>query len=316
MIGPGESKSEVGGPGSEDRDPARLAMDQALAIVVHEMRSPVGVIRNAVDILRLNPPADPAVEQQHQAIERHVGHLGRLVGDLLDLTRATTTGTLSLREEGLDLAGVFDHAVEACRRLVEQKHQRLLVSLPSEHIDVLADPVRLHQVLVKLLTNVVKYTDRGGCIWMMVEPTSVGLTVTVRDTALGIEAEYLPDVFVLFHQGPAPECETQSDLGIGLALVRWLVELHGGSIMAYSERPGKGSKFVVRLPTLLRSAATPAVLALGTPQGQDAPGPIRFGATRPRAELREAEAGSRAIMPALRAIGARSRREAGSWPGR
>lgn len=209
MITPGESRSEVGGPGSEDRDPARLAMDQALAIVAHEMRSPIGVIRNAVDIL-----------------------------------------------------------------------------------------------------------DRGECIWMMAEPSSVGLTVTVRDAGIGIDAEYLPHVFDPFHQGPAPECETQSGPGIGLALVRWLVELHGGSVMACSEGPGKGSEFVVRLPTARRSAATPAVLALGAPQGQDAPGSIRFGATRPRAELREAEAGSRAIMPALRAIGARSRREAGSCPGR
>lgn len=315
MIRPGESKSEVGGPGSEDRDPARLAMDQALAIVAHEMRSPIGVIRNAVDILRLNPPADPAVEQQYRAIERQVGHLGRLVGDLLDLTRAAT-GKLSLHEEWLDLAGVFDHAVEACRPLIEQKHQRLSVSLPSEHIDLLADPVRLHQVLVNLLTNAVKYTDRGGCIWMMAEPSSVGLTVTVRDTGIGIDAEHLPHVFDLYHQGAAPECETQSGLGIGLALVRWLVDLHGGSIMARSEGPGKGSEFVVRLPTARTSAATPAVLALGAPQGHDTPGPIRSGATRPRAEPREAEAGSRAIMPALRAIGARSRREVGSWPGR
>ena len=316
MIRRGESKSEVGGPGSEDRDPARLAMDQALAIVVHEMRSPIGVIRNAVDILRLNPPADPDVEQQYRAIERQVGHLGRLVGDLLDLTRAAT-GKLSLREEWLDLAGVFDHAVEACRPLIEQKHQRLSVSLPSVPIDLLADPVRLHQVLVNLLTNAVKYTDRGGCIWMVVELSSVGLTVTVRDTGIGIEAESLPHVFDLFHQGAAPECETQSGLGIGLALVRWLVELHGGSVMACSEGPGKGSEFVVRLPTVRRAAATPAVLAPGTPLGQDAPGPIRSGATRSQSRLSDAETGLRTIMPALCATGARSaRREVGSWPGR
>jgi signal transduction histidine kinase len=316
MIWPGESKSEVGGPGSEDRDPARFAMDQALAIVVHEMRSPIGVIRNAVEILRLNPPADPAVEQQYRAIERQVGHLGRLVVDLLELSRVAT-GKLSLREEWLDLAGVFDHALEACRPLIEQKQQRLSVSLPSEHTDLLADPVRLHQVLVNLLTNAVKYTDRGGCIWMTADLSSVGLTVTVRDTGIGIEPEDLPHVFDLFHQGTAPECETQSGLGIGLALVRWLVELHGGSIMASSGGPGKGSEFVVRWPTVRRLAATPAMLALGAPQGQDATGPVRYGATLPQGRLREAETDPRTIIPALCATGARSaRREAGSWQGR
>jgi signal transduction histidine kinase len=219
-----------------------------LAILVHDLRSPLGAIRNALHVLRLARTADPVVEQAVDLMERQVGHMGRLVEDLLDLARVTA-GKLELREEWLDLATAVAQAVEACRPLIEQHRHQLTVSLPPGPIRLRADPARLQQVLLNLLTNAAKYTDPGGHIWLTAERAAGVLVVRVRDDGLGIAPNLLPRVFDLFEQGTGPGARARDGLGVGLALVKWLVELHGGRVAAHSDGPGRGSEFVVSLPT-------------------------------------------------------------------
>ena len=246
----------------------RLSTDEVLAVLVHDLRSPLGAMQNALRILQLSRIPDPAVGRTVGVMERQLGCLGRLIGDLLDRTRVTT-GKIELRQEWLDLETTVALAVEACRPLIEQNGHQLSVFVPRQTIRLRADPARLQQILVNLLTNSAKYTDPGGRIWLIAQAEAGGLVVRVRDNGIGIAADLLPRIFDLFQQGPGPKNRGGGGLGIGLALVQWLVELHGGSITAHSDGLGKGSEFVVRMPesadsVVKGSAARPGPASLAS----------------------------------------------------
>jgi signal transduction histidine kinase len=233
-------------------------------MLVHELRSPLAAIQNALRVMMLARDANPVVEQSIGVTDRQITQLARLIGDLRDLTRATA-GKLELRVDSLDLRTAIAHAVEACRPIMEQNRHELTVRLPQEPVPLSADPARLQQILVNLLTNSAKYTDAGGRIWLTAETTAV---VRIQDNGLGIAPDLLPHIFDLFHQGSGLGSRGQEVLGIGLSLVKWLVELHGGRVAAQSDGPGKGSEFVVRLPATTAEVVKHATLT-PAPQSLD-----------------------------------------------
>jgi PAS domain S-box-containing protein len=223
--------------------------DEFLAMLSHELRNPLAPIRNAVQILGLIPSPEPTLAWSRDVIGRQVQHLTRLVDDLLDVSRITRN-MIQLRKEPVALATIVARAVEAVRPLLDARKHELTVRVPSELILLEADPVRLTQVLVNLLSNAAKYTDESGLVTLTVERQGSETMLRVRDTGIGIPPELLPKVFDLFTQADRSLDRSQGGLGIGLTLVRRLVELHGGTVRAFSEGPGKGSEFVVRLPVL------------------------------------------------------------------
>jgi signal transduction histidine kinase len=231
--------------------------DEFLAVLAHELRNPLAPIRNALELLRMGNGNGEIIEQARRVMERQLEHMVHLIDDLLDVSRITR-GKILLRKERVDLAAAVQSALEASRPLITASNHEFTATLPSEPIYLDADPTRLSQVLSNLLANAVKYTERAGRIWLTVERLSNHAVVTVRDTGIGIAAEHLPHVFEMFSQsGPALE-RSQGGLGIGLSLVKGLVEMHGGTVEAYSDGPGKGSQFTVRLP-VLDALARPAV---------------------------------------------------------
>jgi signal transduction histidine kinase/ActR/RegA family two-component response regulator len=221
--------------------------DEFLAMLAHELRNPLAPIRNALHILRMTPRDGSALEQARGVMERQVQHLVRLVDDLLDMSRITR-GKIQLRHELVDLATVLSRAVELSRPLIEGNRHHLWVSSPLEPIRLVADPTRLEQVFANLLNNSAKYTERGGSIWLTAEQQGNEVLVRIRDSGFGIPANMLPHIFDLFMQADRTLDRSQGGLGIGLTLAKRLVEMHGGSVTAHSEGPGKGSEFVVRLP--------------------------------------------------------------------
>ena len=223
--------------------------DEFLATLAHELRNPLAPIRNAVEVLRLKAPPDPALQAAQRMIERQVQHLVRLVDDLLDVGRITQ-GRLALRRERVDLAVVLEQALEALRPHLECAGHNLSVTLPPGPIYLDADPVRLAQVFVNLVNNACKFTDPGGQIRVSAEREGAQVMVRVADTGIGVPPGDLPRLFEMFAQLGTAHEQAQGGLGIGLALARGLVEMHGGSIEAHSEGAGKGTELVVRLPTL------------------------------------------------------------------
>lgn len=183
--------------------------------------------------------------------ERQVRHMARLIDDLMDVSRISR-GKVELRKEVVDLTSLVARVAETGRTLLTERRQELTVSLPGEPVLLEADPTRLEQVLTNLLNNASKYTDPGGRIWLTVEREGGRVVVRVRDTGIGIEPTMLPKVFGLFVQAGRRLDRSQGGLGLGLSLVKSLVEMHGGSVTAHSEGPGRGSEFVVCLPTLDR----------------------------------------------------------------
>ncbi len=221
--------------------------DEFLAVLAHELRNPLAPIRYAVAMARREGRSDTERRQAQAIIERQVAHMGRLLDDLLDVSRITR-GTLILRPSSVDLGSVVAAAQESVRPLIEDRGHTLVVRLPEERIRLVVDPMRLSQVLANLLINAAKYTDNGGRIELDARQRRGELALCVRDNGIGISAEMMPRVFTLFAQeSPAIE-RSEGGLGIGLALVRGLVELHGGTVHAYSRGVGRGSQFVVRLP--------------------------------------------------------------------
>jgi CheY-like chemotaxis protein/two-component sensor histidine kinase len=180
-------------------------------------------------------------------MERQVNHIVRLVDDLLEVSRITT-GKIELRREPVEIASVVRTAIEASRPLIEGGGHHLAIVIPPEPITLDADPVRLAQVIANLLNNAAKYTDAGGQIWLTVRRDGDAVVVSVRDTGSGIPREMLPRVFDLFTQVDRRSNRAQGGLGIGLTLVKSLIELHGGTVRAHSEGLGRGSEFVARLP--------------------------------------------------------------------
>jgi signal transduction histidine kinase/DNA-binding response OmpR family regulator len=226
--------------------------DEFLAMLGHELRNPLGAITTAVRLLeRTMAPSEPAVRAR-DVIARQVVHLARLVDDLLDVARVTT-GRITLQRRPVDLKELVERTVAAFS--ASGRLARHVVSVDAERLHVEADPTRLDQVLTNLLTNALKYTDEGGRVSLTVKAEGQSGVLRVHDTGIGISAETLPQVFDLFVQGRQSADRTQGGLGIGLTLVRRLVELQGGSVHAASDGPGRGSVFTVRLPLAATSSS-------------------------------------------------------------
>jgi PAS domain S-box-containing protein len=223
--------------------------DEFLAMLSHELRNPLAPIRNAGHILRLAGDQNPAVGQAGEMVERQVQHMTRLVDDLLDVSRVSR-GKIQLREEKVDLATVIARAIESVQPLIDARGHELILTLPTRPVRLGGDVTRLVQIVANLLNNAAKYTDPGGRIWLTAGRDGGAVEVRVKDTGIGIAPEALPHVFDLFTQADRALDRSQGGLGIGLTLVKSLVDMHGGSVRAHSEGPGRGSEFVVRLPAL------------------------------------------------------------------
>lgn len=224
---------------------AQRQQKEFLAVMAHELRNPLTSIRLASTMLAQSGTGDPA--RMQAIIEREVTHMARVVSDLLDISRANT-GKLRLERRVVDLAGIIDSAVDSCRPAMDMRLQRLKVQLPPRAISVDGDPVRLVQVLSNLFDNASKYTPEGGDIDLAVVMVDDAVEMTVSDSGIGISAEALLDVFEPFVQDRHAIGFNGVGLGIGLTVVRELVEAHGGSVVATSAGVGQGSRFVVRLP--------------------------------------------------------------------
>jgi signal transduction histidine kinase/ActR/RegA family two-component response regulator len=221
--------------------------DEFLATLAHELRNPLAPIRNSLQILRMTACNDPAAERVCEMMERQVNHMVRLVDDLMEVSRITR-GLIELRKEETDLATVIRSAIETSKPLIEAGQHQLAIAIPREPIPLYGDAVRLGQVFANLLNNAAKYTDRGGQICLNAKCDGDEAVVSVRDNGIGISARILPVIFDMFMQANRATDRSQGGLGIGLTLVKSLVELHGGSISVHSEGLGQGSEFVVRLP--------------------------------------------------------------------
>jgi PAS domain S-box-containing protein len=231
--------------------------DEFLATLAHELRNPLAPMRNAVQVLRLKGPDEPELRWGREVIVRQVEHLTRLIDDLMDISRITRN-RLELRRQRIELAAVIQGAVESSRPTIEQCGHQLTVTLPAQPAHLHGDLVRLAQVFLNLLNNAAKYTEPGGRIWLTAERHGAEVVVRVKDTGVGIAPEKLPRLFDLFFQVERTLERSRGGLGIGLSLVRRLVELHGGRVEAHSDGVGQGSEFAVWLPVLVEEEAVAA----------------------------------------------------------
>jgi signal transduction histidine kinase len=231
--------------------------DEFIATLAHELRNPLAPVRNAIHVLQRQTEGTASSQRMRDIIERQVAVMTRLIDDLMDVSRINQ-GRIELRREVIDLARVIELAVETSRPHIEQAEHRLVVAAPDPAVFVRGDVTRLAQVFVNLLTNAAKYTDRGGAIEIAVERRAAEVLVSVRDNGIGIAAEQLQNVFVMFAQIEGGAARSRGGLGIGLSLVKYLVELHGGRIEARSAGLGAGSAFEVVLPISAADAAAPA----------------------------------------------------------
>ena len=231
------------------RNAADRRKDEFLAMLAHELRNPLAPIRNAVAILRRIGPPEPQLDWARALIDRQLDHLTRLVDDLLDISRITH-GKIMLQKDTVDIATVVQRALETSRPLVEAGKHALRVELPVEPLCVEGDPTRLAQVLANLLNNAAKYTPESGQITISAQRDGNEAVVRVCDTGEGIASDVLPHIFDLFTQAHRSLDRSQGGLGIGLTLVRTLVQMHGGTVEVFSAGPGRGCEFVVRLPAL------------------------------------------------------------------
>ncbi len=223
--------------------------NEFLAILAHELRAPLAPLRNSLEVLKRSDGDRGILETSLGTMDRQFRHLVRLVDELIDISRITRD-TIELRKATVELGPVVQQSVEACRPLAESAHQEVRVSLPEEPIRLHADPVRLAQVFGNLLGNASKFTGPGGSIALAAEREGSDVVVKVSDTGIGIPRESLDRVFEMFTQLDQSLERSQGGLGIGLTLVKRLVELHDGSVEVHSEGRGRGSEFVVRLPVL------------------------------------------------------------------
>ena len=220
--------------------------DEFLAMLAHELRNPLSAILNAV-ALGSGEASSEDLAWSMEVIQRQLRQLTRLIDDLLDVSRITR-GKVQLRKEALDASHVLQRAVEAVRGLIEERRHELTVALREEKLPLHADPTRLEQIFVNLLTNAARYTDHGGQISLTAGRENGHVVIRIKDNGLGIPPEKLPQMFELFAQGDRSLARSEGGLGVGLTIVRSLAELHGGTVQAHSEGAGRGSEFVVRLP--------------------------------------------------------------------
>ncbi len=284
--------------------------DEFLAMLSHELRSPLAPISNAVHLLRLRKNEEPLQQKARTIIERQVTQLTRLVDDLMEVSRITT-GRVQLRLDRVVVSGIVERAVETARPLMDQRRHELTVSLPTHPIWLNADASRLEQVLVNLLTNAAKYSDECGHIWLTVQEEGHDCVLRVRDTGVGIAPELLPRIFDLFTQAERSLDRSQGGLGIGLALVHRLAEMHGGKVTVISAL-GQGSEFVVRLPMMLTAESplpssptdkskptVPALRVLVVDDNVDTAGSLAMLLEESGHEVRTAHDGPTALEAAL-----------------
>ena len=229
--------------------------DDFLAILAHELRNPLAPIRTAITVLQRQGSGDPALTRMRDVIDRQVQHMTRLVDDLLDVSRITQ-GKINLKRDVVDVGTVARQALETNQPVISARGHHVVVSIPDEPLHVHGDTVRLTQVISNLINNAAKYTPEGGRIELQVQETDGLATITVRDNGIGIAEEYLSHVFDLFGQVQNPRPHTHDGLGIGLALVQRIVEMHLGRVEARSNGSNLGSEFIVQLP--LQRLATDA----------------------------------------------------------
>lgn len=252
--------------------------DEFLAMLAHELRNPLAPMMNAVHLLNHDDHKNDAVRQRAIATtERQVRHMIRLVDDLLDVSRITN-GKVQLRKQTVTLEAVVEHAVQTSRPVLEDRRHELTILLPPEPIELWVDPTRLAQVIANLLNNAGKYTDPGGSITLSCARRGDQVVIRVKDTGIGLAPDMLARVFDMFVQSERGADRSQGGLGLGLTLVRRLVEMHGGTVQALSDGVGMGSEFVVHLPIETATAAAAAVAATeGNSAPLDDPGPASSG---------------------------------------
>jgi signal transduction histidine kinase len=237
--------------------------DEFLATLAHELRNPLAPIRTSLQLLKLSPLGGPDAETAREIMDRQVAHMVRLVDDLLDISRVNS-GKIDLKKRRVSVAEVVRSAVEASRPLLDAARHELLVKLPDEELILDADPTRISQVFSNLLNNAAKYTPEGGRVELVVEGRPEEVLVEVRDNGVGIPQEMLPKVFDIFTQVGKTVDRSQGGLGIGLSLVRKLVEMHDGAVSVASGGHGQGSVFSVKLP---RCEDGPKQVLQGIPGG-------------------------------------------------
>jgi PAS domain S-box-containing protein len=242
--------------------------DQFLSVLAHELRTPLAPIVTAVEMMRATAPDGAPFLRYLGVIERQGRNLGHLLDDLVDVSRLTH-GSITLRRQVVELDAVLRSALESARPQIDAGRHALRMATPVAPVRLFADATRLEQIVVNLLGNAARYTDKGGLIQLTARQEGDSVVVSVADNGMGISADLLPRVFDLFVQGERSLDRSGGGLGIGLTLVKSLVRLHGGSVEARSEGPGRGSTFVVRLPVADRA-----------PEPLDAPPPTSSGAKK------------------------------------
>jgi signal transduction histidine kinase/CheY-like chemotaxis protein len=288
--------------------------DEFLATLAHELRNPLAPIRNAAEILRLHAADERRRERAREIISRQVKRMGLLLDDLLDVSRITRQH-LVLKKELVNLNAVVSTAIETARPLIDTKQHSLRVSLPAHSVELEGDPLRLSQAISNLLNNAAKYTDPYGLLQLSAEVTAGELRIAVSDSGIGIDPEVLPTIFEMFTQVDSPIDRSEGGLGIGLALVKGLVELHGGTVEAQSAGAGQGSTFTIRLPgarvgagkarndesdAALRAASGPSRRILVADDNVDAAESLALIMRMWNHEIRVAQSGSAALEIALR----------------
>ena len=233
--------------------PPEQAQTEILAVLAHELRNPLAPIRNGVELLR-SICSDPKQAQVVDMVSRQVVHLTRLLDDLLDAARLRR-GLITLQKQAVDVSAIVQDALDAVRPAIDACRQSLLVSLPATPVQMHCDPTRLTQVLQNLLDNANRFTPAGGTIWIKTVVAEDQLSFEVTDDGEGIDPDLLPRLFNVFAQGEQPLHRPQGGLGMGLAIARNVVEMHGGTIEARSAGPGRGSQFTVVLPIEAQPAA-------------------------------------------------------------
>jgi len=245
--------------------------DEFLAMLSHELRNPLAAVVNAVHMQKLSGDPDPVRRRAQEIIERQIGRLTHLVDDLLEVSRITT-GRVQLHQEFVDMRVPVEHGVDSLRPSIESREQTIELSLPGEPVWIFADPGRVEQVVVNLLHNAVKYTNRGGALAVSVAREGEEAVLRVRDNGAGISAQLLPRIFDLFTQAERTLDRAEGGLGVGLTVVQRVVHLHGGRVEARSEGVNRGSEFVVRLPVVV----PPEPEGLETPSREALSRPLRI----------------------------------------
>jgi PAS domain S-box-containing protein len=242
---------------TEELQRSERRMNEFLAMLAHELRNPLAPIQSALEVAERKPDDPAVVGWSRTIIQRQTAQLARLVDDLLDVSRITQ-GKLSLRREPVDVKATVSQIIESLRPRIEARHQVIELQLPDIPLEVEADPTRIAQIVSNLLDNAMKYTPEGGRITISATIVDEFVSIAVSDSGIGMSADLVPRVFDLFVQGERGLDRRDGGLGVGLTIARRLAELQGGTMSGGSAGPGLGSRFVLQLPLLRRSAAAPA----------------------------------------------------------